>query len=146
MNLDTSRLARKGVQALCRKVPALNLIFSLLLLGSGCAGVLIAGASGGVAYTLTNVAYKTVSYPIETVEKATRTALKEMAIEETAQSKGADSVQITAQTGDLTITIDLEAITSKTTRMSVDARKNIIIKDKATATEIIEHTVRRLSP
>jgi hypothetical protein len=41
-------------------------IFWLLLL-SGCTSVLVTGASGGVAYTITNVAYKTIVSPIDQV-------------------------------------------------------------------------------
>ncbi len=47
---------------------------------------------------------------------------------------------IIAETSDLDIYIDLEKITPKTTKMSVDAKKNIVMKDKATAVAIIEET------
>jgi len=49
-------------------------------------------------------------------------------------------VQIVAETSELNIYINLEQITSKTTKISVDAKKNIIVKDKATADSIIEAT------
>jgi hypothetical protein len=45
-----------------------------------------------------------------------------------------------AETSELKINIDLEKITAKTTRISVDARKNIVVKDKSTAAAIIEET------
>ncbi len=44
----------------------------------------------------------------------------------------------------LEIDIELESITFKTTRMSVDAAKVAIIKDRATAAEIIVQTQRIL--
>ena len=47
---------------------------------------------------------------------------------------------IVAETSELDIYINLEKITPKTTKMSVDAEKNIVVKDKATAVAIIEET------
>lgn len=108
-----------------------------VFLSSGCAAVLVTGASGGIAYTATNIAYKTESFPIDKVESATRRALKKMGIVFIGKEKTEDGIRITAVTEDLDIYIDLERVTSKSTKISVDARKNLILKDKATATEII---------
>ena len=46
-------------------------------------------------------------------------------------------VTITAETRELDIIINIEKVTSKTTQVKVDARKNFFLKDKATAAEII---------
>lgn len=108
-----------------------------VVLSSGCATLLVTGASGGVAYTVTNIAYKTESFPIDKVESATRRALKNMGMVFTGKEKIEDGIRITAVTEGLDIYIDLERITSKSTKISVDARKNLVLKDKATATEII---------
>jgi hypothetical protein len=51
-----------------------------------------------------------------------------------------NGVKILAETSELTIHITLEKITSKTTKISVDAVKSIVVKDKATAAAIIEET------
>lgn len=53
-----------------------------LLLPSGCAAIVIAGASGAIAYTITNVAYKTMSYPFSQVKQAADAALKNMGVKE----------------------------------------------------------------
>ena len=111
-----------------------------LLLLSGCANILLAGASGGVAYTITNIAYKTLIYPIDRVEFATHLALIKMGIKYVESEETEDGVKILAETYELTIHILLEKITSRTTKISVDAAKSIIAKDKATATAIIEET------
>ena len=63
------------------------LLLCIALLSSGCASVLLTGASGGAAYTITNVAYKTISFPIEQVEDAAHRALKKMGIKEAGKKK-----------------------------------------------------------
>ncbi len=112
-------------------------IFCLLLL-QGCTSVLVTGASGGVAYTVTNVAYKTVVFPIDQVEFANRLALIKMKIKYVDRTETGSGVQIVAETSELNIYINLEQITPKTTKICVDAEKNIVLKDKATAVAIIE--------
>ena len=114
-------------------------IFWLLLL-SGCATVLLTGASGGVAYTITNVASKTLISPIDQVEYANRLALLKMKIRYIERRETENGVQIIAETNELNIYIDLKPITPKTTKIGVNAEKNIILKDRATAVAIIEQT------
>ncbi len=116
-----------------------------LLLLSGCASVLVTGASGGVAYTITNVAYKTVVSPIDQVEYANRLALMKMRIRYIERRETGNGVQIVAETNELNIYIDLERITPRTTKIGVNAEKNIILKDKATAVTIIEQTEAMLA-
>jgi hypothetical protein len=62
-------------------------LFSLWILLSGCAIIAVSGAGGGVAYTITNVAYKTFVYPLEHVESATQKALRKMGIREIERKK-----------------------------------------------------------
>jgi hypothetical protein len=99
--------------------------------------VLITGASGGVAYTITNVAYETIVFPIDQVEFANRLALMNMKIAYVQRMETKNEVKIVAETSKLDIYINLEKITPKTTKISVNAEKNIILKDKATAVAII---------
>ena len=120
------------------------LLFCIALLSSGCASVLLTGASGGVAYTVTNVAYQTFTFPFEQVEGALHAALKKMGIKETGREKIENGVQVIAAAAELKIYIDIKKITPRTTQISVDAKKNVILKDRATATEIIEQTEKIL--
>lgn len=99
--------------------------------------VLVSGAGGGVAYTVTNIAYKTFSYPIEEVEDATHRALEKMLIDEAGEEELEDGVKISATTKKLDVYIDLEKITPNTTKVSVNAKRGPVLKDKSTATEII---------
>ena len=111
-------------------------LFFLLIL-SGCAVVVVSGAGLGVSYTLSNVAYKTFSKPLDVTHDATVYALKKMDIRILDNVLTTKGRKITAATRELRITINLEKITSKATRIKVDARKRIFLKDKATAVEII---------
>jgi hypothetical protein len=109
----------------------------LFLFLSGCAAVALTGAGVGVSYTLSNVAYRSFNSPVNRVHDATIAALKKMGImidDDTSSESGAT---VTAETRELDIVIHLEKITSKTTQVKVDARKNFLLKDKATAAEII---------
>lgn len=107
--------------------------------------IAVSAGGGGVAYTVTNVAYKTVSYPVKRVEAATRGALRRMAIKEDTREVLEDgTLRITAKTEKLVIYIDLEKITPATTQIKVNAVRATVLKDKATATEIIEETEKIL--
>ncbi len=128
-----------------RKAIHLCLTLALTFAPSGCVSVMIAGAGGGVGYTITNIAYKTVSYPIREVETAVRAALKSMDMRETLRESTDKGFRIIAETVELKIYIDLDRITNNVTKISVDARKNFILKDKSTATEIIEQTEKILT-
>lgn len=111
----------------------------IMLLSSGCAAIVIAGASGAIAYTITNIAYKSLSYPFSQVEPAAHAALKNMGITEVGKKDIENGIQIIAATANLKIYIDIERIASKTTKINVDAQENIVLKDKATAAEIVDH-------
>jgi hypothetical protein len=109
----------------------------LLLLLSGCTAVALTGAGVGVSYTLSNVAYRSFSSPLDRVHHATIAALKKMDIKISEDTNSEDGRSITAATKELDIVINLEKVTSKTTQVKVDARKQVVLKDKATAAEII---------
>ena len=116
-----------------------------LLLLSGCASVLIAGASGGVAYSVTNIAYKTIPRPIDQVDLANRLALMKMGIKYVEVIKTENRARIFAKTSELKIYIDLNQITPKSTKISVDAKRNFLVKDKSTAEAIINETEAMLA-
>jgi hypothetical protein len=109
----------------------------LFILLSGCAAVALTGAGVGVSYTLSNVAYRSFSSPVDQVHNASVDALKKMGIKIVDDYKTEDGRTIIASTKELDIVVDLEEVTSKTTQIKVDARKRVVLKDKATAAEII---------
>jgi hypothetical protein len=109
----------------------------LLPLLSGCTAMALTGAGVGASYTLSNVAYRSFSSSGDQVHQATIAALKKMDIKIIDDSKSEDGRIITATTKELDIVINLEEVTTKTTQVKVDARKRVVLKDKATAAEII---------
>ena len=123
----------------------LHFAYVCLLLLSGCASLLIAGASGGVAYSVTNIAYKTIPCPIDQVDLANRLALMKMGIKYVEVTKTENRTRIFAKTPELKIYIDLNKITPKSTKISVDAKKNFLVRDKSMAEAIIDETEAMLA-
>ena len=118
---------------------------------SGCAMLglavptAVSGCAVGINYTFTNIAYKTYCYPVADVEASLDEVLKRMDIKETKRETAQGNVSLTAVTSNLNIYIDLERVTPTVTRIEVNAKKGIIFKDKATATEIIVQTEKNLA-
>ena len=113
---------------------------ALTLLGVG-AGVTTGTA---VSYTMDGIAYRTFTAPLPQVERATLTALNDMgmAIEDTQKTDEGKAIK--AKGIDRQIEIELQAISSKTTRIRTVAKDGVFFKDRATATEIILQTERIL--
>jgi hypothetical protein len=112
----------------------------LTLLGVG-AGV---SAGTGVSYTLDSIAYKTFTAPEEGLRAATLKTLKRMDIKVEENQKTESGRKIVAVAEDRAIEIELDRLTSQTTRMRVNVKQGMFFKDRATATEIIIQTDRTL--
>lgn len=110
----------------------------------GCATIAVTGAAQGIGYTLTNVAYRTFTFPQEKVRTAALQALKKMGLSYKEDEEMPDGVKIFAEAAAIKIEIRLTKVTAKATKMSVNAKKNLIIKDKALSVEIITQTGRGL--
>jgi len=121
-----------------------------LLNGCAAVGMTLFGVGAGVttgtavSYTLDGVAYRTFAVPLPQVEKATRAALDRMGIAVGATAKIDQGKSIKATTADREIEIELEMVSSKTTRMRTVAKQGFFFKDRATATEIIIQTEKVL--
>jgi uncharacterized protein DUF3568 len=115
---------------------------------SGCVAVgataLGVGAAVGVNHTLGGIVYKTFTEPLPKVKRATLTALKQMEITVASIEKTKDGELIKAKASNRAIEVQFESLTPKTTRMRVVAESDGILKDSATATEIILQTERVL--
>ena len=113
---------------------------ALTLFGVG-AGVTTGTA---VSYTMDGIAYRTFTAPLLQVERATLTALNDMGMEIEGTEKTDEGKAIKAKGADRQIEIELQAISSRTTRIRTVAKDGIFFKDRATATEIILQTERVL--
>ena len=128
----------------------LSVLACLILAHSGCGLLGFAGATAvsssaaGVNYSITNVAYKTVSYPVADVEAALNKALIRMDINKKERTVVEDKISVLVVTANLDIYIDLEKVTPTVTSIEVNAKKGFFLKDKATAAEIIVQTEKNL--
>jgi hypothetical protein len=92
----------------------------------------------GVDYTLNGIAYKTFITPMPTVRQATLASLNRMGMTVTEDKKTDSGWTITATAEGRDIDIELERLTSRTTRMRVVANDGVIFKDRATEAAIID--------
>ena len=127
------------------KTIAKILLAFLSLYLAGCVPVAVTaagvGMAGGLSHTLGGMVYKTFTTPQASVKKATYGALNRMQIKVVEAKRNGTTEMITAKAADREIEIELEALTPSTTRMLVVAKKDSgILRDSATATEIILQT------
>lgn len=105
------------------------------------------GMATGVSHTLGGIVYKTFTASQAHVKRATLTALNRMQIKVVEIKRKNGSEFIFAKAGDREVEIELEALTPSTTRMQVTAKKDAgLLRDSATATEIIIQTERFMLP
>jgi len=146
---------RRGVRGLLVVLPLVIFIEGCAAAGLTLFGVGAGTAAGtGVSYTLDSIAYKTFTAPLEDLQSATLRTLnrmdmevKDIKVKEEATESGEKTEtgrEIVALAGDRTIEIELDRLTSKTTRMRVNAKRGWFLKDRATATEIIVQTEQTL--
>lgn len=94
----------------------------------------------GMGYSFMNIADKTTNYSLRQVYRAAILALNQLGIKISSTAESEKGTRINAETERLGIAIELEKITVKTTKMSVIARKEMFLKDRSTAKEIIRQT------
>jgi hypothetical protein len=133
--------SRSGLHAV-----VLYVVMSIAL--SGCAPLAITafgvGAATGVQHTLGGVAYKTFTAPLPEIRKAVVVTLRRMDITVGSTQKTELGESITARAADREIEVQLESISSNTTRMRTSVRSGLLM-DSATATEIIIQTEKTLN-
>ena len=117
------------------------ILFLSLWFNYGCAAIFAAGAITGVGqyikYAMDSIANRTFIGNLNYVTEASINVLKKMKIQINTVKKHEEGAKIHAYANDLTIKIYLQPITNNTTKVTIDASKYSMIKDKATAQEII---------
>ena len=131
-----------------------NTLASLGLIGcmwlqAGCTEMLVSGTFAGAGeyyrYTTTNVAEKTLMGTVSQITAASRDALKKMDIQLHAVHPGDSETEVTAATAELDIRITMVPVTATTTKVTVNAVQDHVIKDKATAAEILSQITTELN-
>lgn len=129
-----------------KKIAVVSLAACGLSLG-GCVPVALTalgvGMATGVSHELGGMVYKTFTASQAQVKHASYGALHRMQIQVVRAKRDGSTETIHAKAADREIEIELEALTPATTRMMVTATKDGgILRDSATATEIILQTER----
>ncbi len=99
----------------------------------------------GIPYVFSGSAARTLNFSFEDVNEATPKVLKKMDFVVVNQSQIKNGERIMAAADELNITIDMEVVTKMVTKISIDAKKNNFVKDKATAEEIINQLEKTLA-
>ncbi len=94
---------------------------------------------------MSDCADRTLNYSYAQVNKAAPIVLNNLDIKmlDTVPTKKGEKIRALAF--ELDITIEMAKITEKATRVTVNATKNTVVKDKATAEEIINQLERILA-
>jgi hypothetical protein len=124
-----------------------------MLMLQGCvvvAGGPVAGATAGVTNTVLGVAGKTFNEDYDSVTAALQKALTSLDVKTGDTRKTEDSgkvvkTRIEAFVSDLTIRISIQRVSDKATKVSVNASRKHLMKDKATATQILNQTADNLA-
>jgi uncharacterized protein GlcG (DUF336 family) len=132
--------ARRAVQAVAIVVAAAQL--------SACEPLSLAalgvGGSAALNHKMNGTPTRTFTASLAKVRTASLGALRRMGITTDGTKKIENGEVITARAGNREIEVELEFLTSNTTRMRVVARNGSVFYDSATATEIIVQTEKSL--
>ena len=90
------------------------------------------------------LAYRTFTASLEDVRRAASRSLKRMDMRVRTDRATDSGRSIVALASERTVTIELERLTARTTRMRVTAKHGAIFRDRATAGEIVAQTERAL--
>ncbi len=130
-----------------------NFAVGLVLIGtvsSGCVPVATTaagvGGSAALSHTLNGTTHRTFTASASKVRVATINALGRMKIKvvSDAMQDKSNVILVTAKTSGRNIEIQIEPISTNTTRMKVAAKSSIFSYDNATAEEIIMQTKKSL--
>lgn len=120
----------------------------IVLMGTGCTPLALTavgvGSAAGVQHTMGGITYRTFTSPLPQVRKATIASLNRMGIKVDKREKSGTGEVITATASDRKIEIELDALTSNTTRMRAVVREGVFM-DAATGAEIILQTEQTLN-
>jgi hypothetical protein len=125
-------------------VPLAACLPLFLYFASGCqvaAPLALTTTTMGVAYYYMNVSDKTSVYDIDTMTRASVLTLKKMGFQVSEQSmdKRGDR-KIKAEAEEFNVTVKLKKITKQCTKIKVRVSEDVVMRDRATAAEIVFQT------
>lgn len=119
----------------------LFILLLLVFLMNGCAiavPVVVSVAGTGVVYTYSQSASRTYTEDFDTIKKASLAAMKKMNIVVDRVLYYEREIEIHARTDLMEVILEIEPVTSKSTKVTAKVSKDLVRKDKATATEILD--------
>ena len=129
-------------------MPALAALLPFALLLAGCQSLAIslasAGATAALGASLAGISYRTFTAPLPVVKNASIAALEVMGMTPESFSTFEAGEIIRARAAGRTVEIELEALTSRATRMRVATGDGGLFYDAATAAEIVAQTQKLL--
>ena len=131
-----------------KPLTALAACLLALQLLSGCAVLLIGGVTGGAIaggeFARTAVTSRTVDANLTATKQATEKALEQMGMEPRGPIYTEAGAKFSGSTPHLDISVELERVTPRTTKIVVDAKAGFFQRDDGTASEILRRTVANL--
>jgi Protein of unknown function (DUF3568) len=127
-----------------------TVVLSLCLTGlAGCqplaVSMLGAGAGTALRYSFDGVTSRTFTAPAAAVKHASLDALERMGIAFESFDRFDHGELITARSENRAVSIEIEPISARATRMRISAKNGGLFYDAATATEIVAQTERSLA-
>ena len=126
------------------------IVASVAGLATGCTGIelpalgavaLSAGVGNavraGTEYTVTGTAYRTFTLSLEDLATVVRRTMDRMDLPITEAEAHGTKLKFTAQGIDRTVHLSLTPISGGVTRLGILVKRNIIVRDRATASEIV---------
>jgi hypothetical protein len=126
------------------RLAGIGLMVVLAAASQGCATV-TGDAPASLNFTLDGTAYRTFSVPVDQLRRATLVTLKRLDLELKSDEATEDGCrELVAGNGDRTIHVELDKLTARTTRMRITAKHGWMLRDRATAGEVLALTERAL--
>jgi hypothetical protein len=143
----------------CRARPTFGFVYAMIVVVmlQGCAalpaalggGALQAGGGAlvktGTEYTLGGTAHRTLTIPIENVHAAVLEVFRRTAISLTRDEASAKGQIIVGEAQHRRVQIRLIPLTGALTSMELKVKRNALVKDRATTSELLEQTEQILA-
>ena len=119
-------------------------LFPLAAVGSAVMSATESAISKGTEYTTAGTARRTFMYPIDDVHRAVVETFERAGLRLERDEVADQSRRLVGEAEHRTVKIELTPLTPTLTTMRLVVKRNILLKDKATATELVEQTERAL--
>ena len=104
-----------------------------------------AAVKAGTEYTSSGTAYRTFTQPLESMHQLTLTTLEELSVKVREDKKTSTGYTVKAAAKRRKVTVKLEQVTPKLTRVRLVVKRGWFSKDRATTSEIITQLELKLN-